>query len=81
MVEYHAVSMKRYARELAQFLPQVAGPNWEFEELTYATTTNAPCGLFGPKFGPQMASRAGRFVSYPKMAKQAVGRRFPRPRP
>ena len=72
MVEYHAVSMKRYARELFEFLPKVAGPNWDFEELVCHHDTRV-LNLLGPKFGPPMASRAGRFITYPQMAKQAKG--------
>ena len=72
MVEYHAVSMKRYARELAQFLPRVAPAHWEFDEIICHHDTRA-LRLFGSKLGPQMASRAGRFLTYPQMAKQAKG--------
>ena len=72
MVEYHAVSMKRYARELGEFLPKVAGPDWSFEALECHHDTRA-LRLLGPKLGPPMASRAGRFVTYPQMARQAKG--------
>ncbi len=72
MVEYHAVSMKRYARELAHFLPLVADETWQFEELV-CHHDESLLRLLGPKFGPQMASRLGRFVKYPQMARRAQG--------
>ena len=35
--------------------------------------TRLRCVLLGSKFGPQMASRSGRFIKYPQMARRAQG--------
>lgn len=73
MVEFPSDSMTRYARELEGALRRIAPSEWSFEALE---CHHAEEWLKLPRFGKAMASRVGRFVSYPKLIKQAQGEIF-----
>lgn len=72
IVGFPAVSMVRYARELGAALRRVGGDQWQFEELECHPLKSAR-RLFPGSQGDKMASRAGRFVSYPRMASRSTG--------
>jgi glycosyltransferase involved in cell wall biosynthesis len=72
MVEFPAISMKRYARELANGLRTVGGSDWEFEELVCNHAARI-ANLIPGEPGERMASQAGRFVKYPRMISRAIG--------
>lgn len=72
MAEFPAMSMKRYARELAHALSQLNAPDWRFDELECRQVEWAVKAIPG-KEGEKMASRLGRFVRYPNMVKRAQG--------
>ncbi|MDX1933054.1 MAG: glycosyltransferase family 1 protein [Capsulimonadales bacterium] len=67
MAEFPAVSMKRYAAELEAALPRVGGSEWEFESLNCHRVKSIEKLLPG-KQGEAWASRAARFITYPRMA-------------
>ena len=72
MVQFPSVSMKRYARELAGSLRVAGAGAWEFEELECQHVEAAMRYIPGTQ-GEKMASRLGRFVRYPRMARAATG--------
>jgi glycosyltransferase involved in cell wall biosynthesis len=72
LTEFPAVSMKRYATELAGALRKVAGADWEFEEIVCGRDERIARLIPGTQ-GEKWASRAGRFVKYPMIASKAVG--------
>jgi glycosyltransferase involved in cell wall biosynthesis len=77
MVEFPSESMKRYAAELSGALRNLDAPDWEFDVLECHQVERALRSLPGEQ-GVKMASRLGRFVRYPQMARAAA--RDPRSR-
>ncbi|WP_309718086.1 glycosyltransferase family 1 protein [Armatimonas sp.] len=69
LVEYHAVSMKRYADELTQALHQITPPGWELDSLTCHHVALAAKLLPG-NLGAKTAERLGRLVKYPLVVKK-----------
>lgn len=75
LVEYHSVSMKRYAQELTQALLNLNTPSWQYESLT-CHHVEPIAKLLPGKLGAQTAERLGRLVRYPLVARQAKGDLF-----
>lgn len=75
LVEYHSVSMKRYAQELTQALLNLNTPGWQYESLT-CHHVEPIAKLLPGNLGVQTAERLGRLVRYPLVAKQAKGDLF-----
>lgn len=73
LVEYHSVSMKRYAQELTQALLNLNAPGWQYESLT-CHHVEPLAKLLPGKLGTQSAERMGRLVRYPLVAKAARDR-------
>lgn len=75
LVEYHSVSMKRYAQELTQSLRNLNLPGWEYESLT-CHHIELIAKLVPGTLGSQSAERLGRLVRYPLVARKAQGDLF-----
>ncbi len=71
MVEFPSMSMKRYARELTAALRALDAPDWRFDDLECRRVEELARIMPG-KMGEAWASRAGRFMRYPRMAKEAA---------
>lgn len=65
------MSMKRYAKELSTALHSLDAPDWQFEDLECHRVEELARIMPG-KMGEAWASRAGRFMRYPQMAKEAA---------
>lgn len=72
MVGFPALSMERYARELLASLEAIGETDWKFESLICGNAERVAKLLPGTQ-GEKWASRAGRFIKYPLLAKRAVG--------
>lgn len=69
MVEFPSYSMTRYAEELSDSLNRMDTTEWHFESLE-CHHIQSVASLFPGKRGQALASRLGRFVRYPALAKK-----------
>ncbi|GAB4466670.1 MAG: glycosyltransferase family 1 protein [Armatimonadaceae bacterium] len=71
MVGFPALSMERYANELHASLQRVSGGDWVVERMECGMAETVARFVPGEQ-GEKWASRAGRFVKYPQVARQAA---------
>ena len=70
MRDFPSESMKRYGDELFAALRRLDAPDWTFDSLL-CEPVHAAQRLIPGGQGVKMASRLGRFVRYPRLAKRA----------